>query len=382
MENVINFVERKTIEAEARQWLIRLDGDGELSPEDKAALQAWIQRSPSHREELQRISSFWNEANILTELAIPLQPKVSEPVQPPPSLFKSILELFPFNGVTTTATVLFLSAAAIFAAWYLPKIQEASNGIYATAIGQLHMEKLTDSSVVHINTDSQVQVDYSDTVRKVRLLRGEAHFEVAKNTRRPFEVYAGNSMIKAVGTAFSVRIREDHISVIVDEGQVELALKPTLLTPSPTTSVEESTTGIHSPALKNPPLVKIGVLDQGQSATLDNQRLLSDQDHHALSVDELAQVESIAKPELDRRLSWLDGYLVFAGEPLNEVVKEVNRYTPVVIEIIDPSIRQIPIGGRFKVEDLDALYEVLETSFGIRVSRSDDQHIQLRRAQG
>ena len=72
MNNVHKFSNRGTIEAEARAWLIRLDGDTPLREEEISALREWAGRSPAHRQELKRISRFWNIANILTELAIPL----------------------------------------------------------------------------------------------------------------------------------------------------------------------------------------------------------------------------------------------------------------------------------------------------------------------
>ena len=78
MATVHTFADRNTIEREAREWLIRLDGDDAPSQDDIEALHEWFDRSPTHRKELLRISTFWNDANILTELSIPLHSKAGK----------------------------------------------------------------------------------------------------------------------------------------------------------------------------------------------------------------------------------------------------------------------------------------------------------------
>lgn len=77
-------------------------------------------------------------------------------------------------------------------------------------------------------------------------------------------------------------------------------------------------------------------------------------------------------------MAWHDGFLVFAGEPLSEVVEEVNRYSPVTLEIADPKLNSIAIGGRFRVGDLDAVLEVLRDNFGVQFSRTDQRTILLQ----
>ena len=387
MKNVYTFADRDTIEAEAREWLIKLDGEEKPSQQDREALQEWVARSPAHREELHRISAFWNDANILTELAIPLPNagRVSTrhhldaqtPTQHHPGLFTRLLTgLLAFKRPGAAMAVCLLGVAVALTTWLLPPSQTKTNGIYATAIGEVQTQTLADGSVIHINTDSQVQVDYSDTVRKIRLLRGEALFEVTKNPHRPFEVYAGDGMVKAVGTAFSVRLNRDDIKVVVSEGRVDLAT----LVEDAQPREQPPATGKQPPQPKAPPqsrLTKIGSLDRGQSATFRQRTVASAQpgpEPDTASLD----IQAVPEQELSRRLSWREGYLVFAGDSLADVIDEVNRYTPVEIEIADPALRNLKIGGRFKVGEVEALYDVLEASFGIQVSRLDDQHIQLR----
>jgi transmembrane sensor len=85
--------------------------------------------------------------------------------------------------------------------------------------------------------------------------------------------------------------------------------------------------------------------------------------------------------DLERRLAWREGVIVFAGEPLSEVVGQMSRYSGVPIFIEDDRLRTIPIGGRFKVGDVDSMLEGLESLFGVEVRRDADgaAHIDVRR---
>ncbi len=378
MNNVYAFADRETIEAEARKWLIRFDGDGPFAPEDIAALREWVGRSTAHREELQRIAAFWGDADVLVELAILLK-KTEKHSRP--SIWGRLVDwLLPFSRPGALVGVSLLGVAVALMLWF--QLLPSLNNTYTTAVGELQVQTLADGSVMHINTDSQVQVDYSENVRKIHLLRGEAYFTVSKDTERPFEVYAGESMIKAVGTAFSVRLNDQQLKVIVTEGRVDLAAlaseQPLLQGGNAVINDDKEAENHRQPQR----LKKLASLDRGQSATLSNLTGTGKKASDPRPVAEQLQVESLQELELARRVAWREGYLVFSGDPLSDVIKEINRYTSVVIEITDPALDELRVGGRFQVGELEALYNVLEVSFGIQVSRLSDQHIQLRSRQG
>ena len=350
MDNINTFDSRETLEHQAREWIVRLDSDDPLTSPEKQALRDWVERSPAHRKELQRLAEFWDSSNILTELLIPMH-QVARVKRQHYSWRSLLAGLFstPRGGAALAMTLLF--TVVIIRGGLFPVAPESTNGIYAAAIGELRIETLADGSVLHINTDSQVQVSYSEQTRKIRLLRGEAHFDVAHNTGWPFEVYAGKGLVKAVGTAFLVRLEQERLSVIVTDGKVDLAAQ------SPSASPNTITTPL-------PTLEKVGSLSKGEGASFNTAN------------NPKAHIK-LAQKDITRQLAWREGYLVFEGEPLTVVVAELNRYLPMRVEIADDSLNQIPIGGRFKVGELEALFEVLETSFNVHVSRLDDRHIQL-----
>jgi transmembrane sensor len=92
-------------------------------------------------------------------------------------------------------------------------------------------------------------------------------------------------------------------------------------------------------------------------------------------------IEDLAASELQQRMAWQEGFLVFSGEPLSDVIREVNRYSPVTLELADPALASLSIGGRFRVGDLEAVLDVLRLNFGIRSERIDDRRVRLEVSQ-
>jgi len=207
--------------------------------------------------------------------------------------------------------------------------------LYTTAVGQQKTSVLADGSHVVLNTNSQIKVDYGGGYRNVYLLQGEALFTVAKDAARPFRVYAGTGRIEALGTAFSVYLNGSDVSVAVTEGRVSLA------------SMKES----------------LGTLDAGQLANIH-----SSVEAAAEGVSTLETIP-LAPEALSQRLAWREGTLMFSGETLEEVARQFSRYTTVSIEIPDPAVRSMRIGGRFPAGETDAMLAALETNFHLRVTR-------------
>jgi ferric-dicitrate binding protein FerR (iron transport regulator) len=106
----------------------------------------------------------------------------------------------------------------------------------------------------------------------------------------------------------------------------------------------------------------LGTIKAGESATLQS---FLDAD----TVSTINAIETVEAQEMTKRLSWREGILTFAGDPLEVVVDEISRYTTVSIEITDPVVRATRIGGRFPIGETDAMFDALEANFGLRVTR-------------
>ena len=374
-ENIVEFPDRKAIEEEAGAWLIKLDGDSAPSAEELASLREWLERSPVHREQLGSLADFWGKMNVLTELAVPLGHPERGANR---SFVESMRHAIPKigrAGFATAVIVIGIGVATTF--WSRPDPFLSSNGLYATAIGQQQSTTLADGSVVLLNTNSQIKVDYNNDFRNIRLLQGEAHFTVAKSAERPFRVYAGNGRVQAVGTAFSVYLKDNTIDVTVTEGKVVLAFvnRPStsrLWHQGPAPGIDQSS---GSNAMVDGGFVEtLGTIKAGESATFQS---FLDAD----TVSTINAIETVEAQEMAKRLSWREGILTFTGDPLEVVVDEISRYTTISIEITDPVVRATRIGGRFPIGETDAMFDALEANFGLRVTRLSHDRVLVSAAE-
>jgi transmembrane sensor len=337
MSQRAEWMDQSAVEVEAAAWIAQLDAGG-LSDADKAALREWCARSEAHRHALRRLGAIWSE---LDQLAV-----LPELAARPPAVARPARLKWNAFWAAHAAVVLVAVMIGLFV-WthYLPGIGlvEQPVQIYATQVGEVKPLQLVDRSFAHLNTDSLVEIDYRANERRVRLIKGEALFDVAKDPDRPFIVYAGANTVRAIGTRFAVRISQKDVEVVVSEGKVEL------------TRAAAGGSGPSRP-------VPISSLRAQQTARLDADARAGAPVH----------IETVDAGELARRLSWATGVLEFDGEPLEKVVEEVSRYTPLRIEIGDPSLRQLPVGGRFRVGETQALFDVLENGFHATVTRDGD----------
>lgn len=249
---------------------------------------------------------------------------------------------------------------------------DSSNGLYQTAVGQQSTTVLSDNSRIILNTNSQVRVEYSDQGRKIVLLQGEAHFDVAKNKKIPFQVYAGDGLVQAVGTAFTVYLQQDAVvKVTVTEGKVKVLGEPD-------TTNQQQANG-SDPAAQATPTLDLATLKAGQVGTLERVQPAENDTtgqgkNHARY---LQTMQTISKPELDRQLAWHRGLVMFAGETLEQVVAEISRYSDLTINITDPNLRSLKIGGQFRIGETQAMFDVLESNFNISINRQSNGDISL-----
>ena len=390
MENVHKFSSREDIEAQAADWLIRFDSERALEAEELLRFREWLQSNPAHPEELIRLNEFWSDQSLVA-LPIPLEQlcyeamghKVTESKQGE----EVLIPWYHWQGFTARSTLALASMLVIMilsVPWLSTDFFSAAqhNALYATAIGQQQTITLADGSVMVLNTNSQVKVDYRPQYRNIHLLQGEAYFEVAKQAERPFRVYAGRGRVQAVGTAFSVYIQQNaDVDVVVTEGTIALALLAEKTQQhnsgspqKPVTGSERSTTE-SSEYFVAMPVDELGLLEAGHETTI-----LVAQNAQTTGDNKLGQVKSLPRDELERRGAWRSGLLVFSGTTLEDVVKEISRYTTLSIDIVDPELKAIRIGGRFSVNSTGALFDALEANFGLQVKRQTYNRIEISSA--
>ena len=354
MKNVVDFPDTTAIDDEAAAWLVRLDSEERLSDEERKHMAEWMHRSPAHRERLLELATLWENLNALTELAVPLAPAARN---------RPARRWGPLVGISaaTAAAVL----VVFFALFRTPPIT-ATNGLYSSAIGEQRTTVLADGSEITLNTNSQIRVDYGENRRDIRLIQGEALFVVAKDEQRRFRVFAGGGRIEAVGTAFSVYLKDNVLDITVTEGEVALS-----------TTAEASETENTAGASALIPVAThtdLGTLRAGQVATLPR----SDEASSSTDIVQLPASRSVQEQELRRRLSWTRGRLTFSDDPLEHVIDEISRYTTVKIEYADPDLRAMQMRGFFPVGETELMFDALE-AYGIEVTYLSANRVRLSR---
>jgi transmembrane sensor len=236
--------------------------------------------------------------------------------------------------------------------WWTVKAPAAQH--YATTEGGYGRIALNDGSVLELNSNTELSVRYTAAERRVHLLRGEAHFTVAKNPHRPFLVEAESIAVRAVGTAFNVRIGISDVEVLVTEGRVQLG----------------DDRSVWSPAAERPVL------------TLNERALIptSPPAPGVPAVFTAPLIEKIAPDAVREALAWQGARLVFVNEPLASVVAQFNRRNLVQLVIADEELNAVPVGGSFRAENLDAFVRLLGSGNEIVAERPDPRHIVLHKA--
>ena len=337
--------DREKIRIEAGEWVARKDVRS-LSAEEAAAFQAWFERSPIHAEEFARISEAWADCDLLDELNYV---EHIEEIQPAIKSVKVWRRRPILSAMAASVAVMFCGVLYLMFMERAP-LQSVS---IETAVGEQETFVLVDGSKVTLNTDTAVEVDYSREGRDIRLLRGEAHFDVAESKKRPFSVYADGQIVRAVGTAFTVYLDDDQtVEVTVSEGFVALLAVQQDVRPTP---------------------------DQGADAPSDLLIELTVGERVLIRESRVEQHEELAVSELNRKLSWRKGLVSFSGMRLEEAISEIGRYSDYEIDIHDPSLNEIPVGGYFKVGEVESFLRALETAFDVEVERVSERHFRIRK---
>jgi transmembrane sensor len=311
------------IEREASRWLAARDA-GATTPAQVAEFERWLDADIRHRVAWLRLDAAWRRTDRLQELR-PLDRDVD------PDLLKT--RTLRRSGPLAAAAALLL-AIGVGAAWMYR--QNSGWQTYETRIGGFSRIVLEDGSVVDLNTDSAVRVRLG-ALRELRLMRGEGRFQVAHDPSRPFVVSAADAAVRAVGTAFAVRLRDaSRVEVLVSEGRVAIAAP-------------------HVPAA--------APLAAGQAAVVQASGM---------------SVSDVAPQLLERRLAWTSGRLEFRGETLAEAVAEFNRYNQRQIRLADPALGQLRVGGTFKATDPESFAAALASAFKLHIEPAGGDAIVLR----
>ena len=206
------------------------------------------------------------------------------------------------------------------------------------------LKRLADGSRVELNAKADLQVEFSDETRVVRLLRGEAHFIVAKDVIRPFIVFVGPVKVQAVGTAFNVRFGADAVEVLVTEGQVR---------------VSDYADGGSSK--------KDADLAAGHQAVIPLIVAAAD-----------PVVAAVSDDEIRREMSWRKMRFELTSATLGAAVELFNRKGRAQLVIGDDALKERRISGIFWADDPEKFAALLTSTMDIVAERREDGKIVLK----
>lgn len=329
--------------AAAAEWHGRLDEDD--SPRTHAEFDAWLAADPRNKAAFEAIEQTWSSL---------ASTRVDARVLKMRREALSATHRLRFFRVAAAAAVVGIAVAVAYAV--VPTLRNGpvsqpgmilrattEGGAFRTAVGERSNITLSDGSSVVLNTNSRVEVRYTPEQRNVRLLAGQAWFQVAKNPDRPFIVEAGDQRVTALGTAFDVRMDgRDSVQVTLAEGKV--SVEPIL---SPLQRL-----------ISPPPVAKLLVAGE------------------ALIVSDDASVEK-RKADLTKLVSWRQGQVVFDDDTLATAIAEINRYSATRIELADPALGQLRVSGVFKAGHSESFVETVTGHYPLRVASRDGSRILL-----
>jgi transmembrane sensor len=299
--------------ADAADWVVRLQA-ADLDAAGALAFDAWLQASPAN-------TAAYDDALMVWQTYESYAPQVRDGL--------ATRRVRPdrrgiFVGFGAVA------AAAAAAVVLLPQMQVAETQSFVTARGEHRTVQLADGTKIDLDAGTRLSVRLARDGREVTLTEGQAVFDVTPDARRPFQIAAGDRMVRVVGTQFDVRRRDGKLSVTVARGAVEVR---------PAEGAAGAAYRLHP-----------------------GQRL----DHL-----EGARTVRVTAAEPAEVLAWRTGRLVYRGQPLGEVVADLNQQFPTQIRIADADLAATPVSGVLVLDDQDAVIRRLALLAPLRAVRSE-----------
>ncbi|MTI24342.1 FecR domain-containing protein [Fulvivirga kasyanovii] len=303
---------------------------GESGKEEQRQMEKWLQ-DPANRQEFEKFKEIWEASGEVYKDYTPNVGKAwenieqrilrSEDVSSPSSI-----DLWKWIGRAAAILVFATGIGWLAMQWF----QEPDHNFYAslmevsTASG-IDSVALSDGSIIWLNRNTTIQFPETFGTKERRIiLRGEAFFEVERDTERPFIVEAQGTVTRVLGTSFNINARVSEASVSVFTGKVSFSEDK-----DPANEV---------------------ILTKGEKAQINpvNNHI------NKFAVDPNA-------------LAWKTGVLVFQNTPLQEVaiVLSAHYNQSVTLENTD----SLSLTTSFEKQSLEEVLDVISITLDIRYEK-------------
>ncbi|WP_105102402.1 FecR family protein [Microbulbifer pacificus] len=325
----------RQVEAEARAWFM-LRSERSLEADEQSAYDSWMQQAVNRSayERLQQIDR---------SLAVLAAGSEGARLRRPAGLtallgsFNRYVGITPMSGFAFACTLMLAVGLVYLAPWQGEPVVEA----YASELAQVRTVTLQDGSRITLGGDTAIESDFSGERRGVKLLRGQAFFDIAKDPARPFFVRVRDAEIRVVGTRFDVNAGSTlnpEVKVTVEEGIVDVV------------SRELASEG----AVKEE---KVRLVAGQQVSVIEQQ---------------LSRINPVDATEV---AGWRQGKFSYRDAPLSEIVADANRYRKDRIVIGTRELENLRVTTAFTADQADTLVAMLEQSLPVRVFREPDGRV-------
>lgn len=333
---------RRVARAEAAAWIVRLHGP-HRSAELEAGFRAWLAADAENGRQFERVTEVWDAGGTIPVAGLPRVNRWREAQRSRHWALAAMILL-----------VFGLGAWALNHFWLNPS--------YATGIGEQRLVRLEDGSRIALNSNTLIRVACCDTERRVRLERGEAYFEVARDPARAFIVVAGDHQVTALGTAFVVRHDASRTAVTLVEGKVAVSGRRS--------GDEERTTSVKAQSVRE----SGGAVQLPSSPGKQEQGATTDTGSAAivLSPGQRLTFMGGAMPRLDEPrieavTAWRRGEVMLDRTTLATAVAEMNRYDERMLVIDDPGVAALRISGIYHAGDSEGFAKTVAKLYGLHV---------------
>ena len=322
----------------AVEWLVEKQ-EG-FAPGRAARFQAWCDADPRHALAVAKAE--------LTFLLLGELPSIKDALsarleQEAAEETRTTRRHFWRRELTWTAAAAAVVLATVTSVWWGGRQDEVREFNYISNAARPQQVVLDDGSFVDLNAHTTIRTRMLPRERRIALQEGEAHFSVAHDASRPFIVEAAGIMVRAVGTAFTVRVREQQVEVLVSEGKVEISDPRETVAPRPQLGVADRTV--------------ISRADAGSTPV----------------------VEKLDQRQLREALSWHSTVTTISSRPLRDIVDLFNRRNPLRLVIADPELAERNLGGSFALDQPGTFVRALELDGDVVAEPRGETEIVLRR---
>ncbi|MDD5277013.1 MAG: FecR domain-containing protein [Methylovulum sp.] len=308
--------------AQASRWVIRLHA-ADCTAAERQAFAVWLAQSERHRTMYRDVESLWQRLGGLGSTADPQLQAARAYLQQARRKRRRLT-------MPRLALVASLLLAVTTAPYWWPWL---AGETYRTAIGEHRHITLSDGSSIDLNTDSVVRVYDVWNARRATLERGEALFSIVHDGSNLFAVAADEGRIRDLGTQFDVYRQDNGVTVTVLEGEVAVST------------------------------------DQGSVGSV--------RAGYRVGYDHEGRLSATARTDIADAAAWREGRLVFKGQSLAEVLRQLGRYHDTGLTLRDPQLAALSVSGSFPTDNLNLALDTLAAALPVKITRTGQRQILL-----